>query len=89
MHFNILASPEWASDKAQNIEYKEIIDRVFPSLVKDEYRTRENEARRILYGVGGDYIDIKGYEDNIILSLYRLMKKYSPTQRLVQEALGR
>ncbi|MHA1515219.1 MAG: hypothetical protein ACTSPF_06770, partial [Candidatus Heimdallarchaeaceae archaeon] len=70
-------------------EYRDIIDNVFPSLVRDEYLKREAEIRRILYSVGGDYVDINGYEDNIILSLYKLMNKYSPSHRLVQEALGR
>jgi len=89
MAFNILASSEWIANEAQNIEYREIIDNVFPSLVKDEYLNREAEVRRILYSIGGDYVEINGYEDNIILSLYRLMNKYSPSHRLVQEALGR
>jgi uncharacterized protein (DUF58 family) len=89
MDFNILASSEWIVDDAQNKEYQDVIESIFPSLVKDEYLRREIEVRRILYTIGGDYVEINGYEDNIILSLYRLMKKYSPTHRLVQEALGR
>ncbi|MHA1199152.1 MAG: DUF58 domain-containing protein [Candidatus Heimdallarchaeaceae archaeon] len=89
MGFNILASPEWAIDQAQSIEYKDIMESVFPSLVKDDYKSREKEVRQILYSVGGDFVEMRGYEDNIILSLYRLMKKYSPSQRLVQQALGR
>lgn len=89
MAFNILASSEWITSEAQNLEYREIIDNVFPSLVRDEYLSREAEVRRILYSVGGDYVEINGYEDNLILSLYRLMNKYSPSHRLVQEALGR
>jgi uncharacterized protein (DUF58 family) len=89
MGFNILASPEWAIDQAQNIEYKEIMENVFPSLVRDDYKAREKRVRQILYSVGGDFVEMRGYEDNIILSLYRLMKKYSPSQRLVQQALGR
>lgn len=88
MDFNILASPDWMLDKSQTMDYSEVLQNVFPSLVKDEYRRREIEIRNILYSIGGDYIEISGYEDNIILSLYKLMKKYSPTQRLVQEALG-
>ncbi|MCE7741997.1 MAG: DUF58 domain-containing protein [Candidatus Heimdallarchaeota archaeon] len=89
MGFNILASPEWAIDQAQSIEYKDIMESVFPSLVKDDYKSREKEVRQILFSVGGDFVEMRGYEDNIILSLYRLMKKYSPSQRLVQQALGR
>ncbi|MHA2255685.1 MAG: DUF58 domain-containing protein, partial [Candidatus Heimdallarchaeaceae archaeon] len=87
--FNILASPGWLLSKSQDMDYSHVIERVFPSLVKDEYKRREKELRNILYSVGGDYIEINGYDDNIILSLYRLMRKYSPTQRLVQEALER
>lgn len=89
MAFNILASSEWIASEAQNIEYREILDNIFPSLVRDEYSNREAEVRRILYSVGGDYVEINGYEDNIILALYRLMNKYAPSHRLVQEALGR
>ena len=89
MDFNILASSEWIKGNAQNIEYQDIIENVFPSLVKDEYKKREAEVRKILHSVGGDYIEINGYDDNLILALYRLMKKYSPSHRLVQEALGR
>ena len=89
MGFNILASPDWAIDQAQSIEYKDIIENIFPSLVKDDYKSREKEVRQILYSVGGDYVEMRGYEDNIILSLYRLMKKYAPSQRLVQQALGK
>jgi len=89
MDFNILASPEWAIDQAQNMAYKDIMENVFPSIVKDDYRLREKKIRQILYSIGGDYVEMKGYEDNIILSLYRLMKKYSPSQRMVQQALGR
>ncbi|MHA1259244.1 MAG: DUF58 domain-containing protein [Candidatus Heimdallarchaeaceae archaeon] len=89
MNFNILASSDWILNKAQDLDYRQIIEHVFPSLVEDEYSAREKEVRNILRSVGGDYIQIKGYEDNIILSLYRLMRKYSPTQRVVQEALGR
>ena len=87
--FNILASPGWLLSQSQDMDYSFVIERVFPSLVSDEYKKREKEIRNILYSVGGDYVEIKGYDDNIILSLYRLMKKYSPTQRLVQEALER
>ncbi|MCG3221429.1 MAG: DUF58 domain-containing protein [Candidatus Heimdallarchaeota archaeon] len=89
LDFNILASPGWLLSRSQDMDYSLVIERVFPSLVKDEYKRREKELRNILYSVGGDYIEINGYEDNIILSLYRLMRKYSPTQRLVQEALER
>ncbi|OLS33294.1 MAG: hypothetical protein HeimAB125_00160 [Candidatus Heimdallarchaeota archaeon AB_125] len=89
MDFNILASSKWIVGGAQNKEYQDILDEIFPSLVKDEYLRRETEVRKILYSIGGDYIEINGYEDNIILSLYKLMKKYSPSHRLVQEALGR
>ncbi len=89
MGFNILASPDWAIENAQNIEYKDIMQEVYPSLVKDDYFSREKQLRQILYSVGGDYVEVGGYMDNIILSLYRLMRKYSPSQRLVQQALGR
>jgi len=89
MAFNILSSPNWVINKTQDMNYREIINHVFPSLVKDEYKIREKEVRNALYAIGGDYIEMLGYEDNIILSLYRLMKKYSPTQRVLQEALER
>lgn len=89
MGFNILASPDQIIDQAQSIEYKDIVETVFPSLVQDDYKAREKEARQILYSVGGDFIEMRGYEDNIILSLYRLMKKYAPSQRLIQQALRR
>jgi uncharacterized protein (DUF58 family) len=89
MGFNILASPEWMLGEAEDMDYSEILHYVFPSLVKDEYKKREKELRNIMYSVGGDYVEVKSYDDNIILALYRLMKKYSPTQRLIQEALGR
>ena len=86
--FNILASPDWMLEQAQDMDYRSIIRHVFPSLVEDEYKKREKEVRNILYTIGGDYIEMAGYDDNIILALYRLMKQYSPTHRLVQEALG-
>ncbi len=89
MGFNILSSPSWVISKTQDMNYREIMNHVFPSLVKDEYKIREKEVRNALYAIGGDYIEMLGYEDNIILSLYRLMKKYSPTQRVLQEALER
>jgi uncharacterized protein (DUF58 family) len=89
MHFNVLSSHDWMLDRTEDMNYGEILQDVFPSIVSDEYRKREIELRQILYSIRGDYVDIFGYEDNIILSLYRLMKKYSPTQRLVQEAVGR
>lgn len=89
MDFNILASSDLVIEDAENKEYQDIMKDIFPSLVRDEYQRREMEVRRILYSIGGDYVEINGYEDNIILSLYRLMKKYSPSHRLVQEALGR
>ena len=88
MDFNILASPDWMLEQAQDMNYRDVIRHVFPSLVKDEYKKREKEIRNILYTIGGDYVEMAGYDDNIILALYRLMKKYSPTHRLVQEALG-
>ncbi len=89
MGFNILSSPNWVIGKTQDMNYREILSHVFPSLVKDEYKIREKEVRNALYAIGGDYIEMLGYDDNIILSLYRLMKKYSPTQRVLQEALER
>ena len=75
-------------EQAQDMNYRDVIRHVFPSLVKDEYKKREKEIRNILYTIGGDYVEMAGYDDNIVLALYRLMKKYSPTHRLVQEALG-
>ena len=89
MHFNILSSTDWMLDQTEDMNYGEIIQNVFPSIVSDEYKKREIELRQILYTIRGDFIDVFGYDDNIILSIYRLMKKYSPTQRLVQEAVGR
>ena len=88
MHFNILASPDWMLEQAQDMNYRNVIKYIFPSLVEDEYKKREKEVRNILYTIGGDYLEIAGYDDNLILALYRLMKQYSPTHRLVQEALG-
>ena len=87
MDFNILSSPEWMLDRTEDMNYGEIIQNVFPSIVNDEYYKREKELRQILYSIRGDYVSVLGYDDNIILSLYRLMKKYSPTHRLVQEAV--
>ncbi len=87
MHFNILSSQDWMLDRTEDMNYGEILQNVFPSIVSDEYRKREIELRQLLYSIRGDYVDIFGYNDNIILSLYRLMKKYSPTQRLVLEAV--
>ncbi len=89
MHFNILSSQDWMLDRTEDMNYGEILQDVFPSIVSDEYRKREIELRQLLYSIRGDYVDVFGYDDNIILSLFRLMKKYSPTQRLVQEAVRR
>ena len=89
MHFNILASHEWMLNRTEEIEHYELLKEVFPSLVKSEYKKREKELISILKVVRGDYITVNGYNDNIILALYRLMKKYIPTQRVISEAVGR
>ena len=87
MDFNLLSSPERLQNQSIHKEYNQILGHVLPSLVKDEYKQREILVREILFTVGGDFVDVKGYDDNIILSLYRLMKKYSPTQRIIREAI--
>ncbi|MHA1400523.1 MAG: DUF58 domain-containing protein [Candidatus Heimdallarchaeaceae archaeon] len=87
MSFNILASKDWLIAKAPTFSYSEILGHVFPSLVKDEYKQREIKVRNILRAVGGDFVTIQGYLDNIIFALYRLMKKYSPRQRIISEAV--
>ncbi len=86
--FNILADKTFGSDSI-NYEYSEILETVFPSLVKDEYKKRELQVKKALFSVGGDYTLIDGYLDNVILALYRLMKKYSPTMRIFRESQGR
>ena len=89
MHFNILASHDWLLNRTERIEHYELLNEVFPSLVKSEYKKRERELVSILKAVGGDYTIINGYNDNIILALYRLMKRYIPTQRVISEAIER
>jgi len=87
MDFNLLSSSKWLQNQSIHKEYNQILGHVLPSLVKDEYKQREILVREILFTVGGDFVDVKGYDDNVILSLYRLMKKYSPTQRIIREAI--
>jgi len=84
MHFNILASKDWIANKVLTIPFQQLLQEVFPSLVRDEYYEREKKLRDVLNSVGGDVVTVKGYEDNLILALYRLMKKYVPTERIVK-----
>ncbi|MHA1864988.1 MAG: DUF58 domain-containing protein [Candidatus Heimdallarchaeaceae archaeon] len=81
-NFNILASKEWLIEKSPTISYSTILDKVFSSLTMDEYKIRELKVRRILNAFDGDFVSIYGYDDDVVLALYRLMKKYNPKRKL-------
>ncbi len=81
--FNILASENY-KNMTQFKDYDDVLNIIFPSLVEDEYSRRKKEIKRILSPIGGDYVEINGYDDNIILALYRLMKKYVHVPRIVK-----
>lgn len=81
--FNILASENY-KNKTQFKDYDDVLNFIFPSLVEDEYDNRKKEIQRILRAVNGDYVEINGYDDNIILALYRLMKKYVHVPRMLK-----